>query len=44
MISFDVRKGLGGERCDGFVTAIVAAEILSVVVVMACSNGGDYCG
>jgi hypothetical protein len=27
-----------------FVTALVAAEMISVVVIMACSNGGDYCG
>jgi hypothetical protein len=39
------RNGLGGfgDGGDGYVTAIVAAELLAVAIGTACSIGGSYC-
>ncbi len=39
------RNGLGGFGAggDGYVTAIVAAEISAVAIGTACSIGGSYC-
>jgi hypothetical protein len=39
------RNGFGGFSGggDGYVTAIVAAEISAVAIGMACSIGGCYC-
>ncbi len=39
------KNGLGGfcDGGDGYVTAIMAAEISAVAIETACSVGGSYC-